>query len=430
MVGSTPTIIDAFLKDNYTSEAVPKLVNEDHVFLDMLDTQERGGGRRLIVPIIDSNAQGLGATVADAQAAAEQASGGTYQGAYWTISWGDYSAHVNIGDKAMAVSASDMGAFFRDKQEEIDSLYRAWGDTFSSYALRDSGHSLGSGTISSGDITLGTPADVVNFEVGQLLLPSANDGTSTAHTIIASAGIGYVVKVNYNTGHVIVSATSGGSAGTPANWTGTMYLFRAGITSGPGDFGGTSTPNRIILGYGVWNPATDPTATIFEGVDRSINIVRRSGVRLLAADVAGMGIEKRIKKLCTVMASRAKKPTKVLLHPEQWFALSDSLEARGQRAIDGKVGIFSFQKLQMATPGGIVDVFSDKFMPRDTAYAFDPKAIRMLSVDGFPKVVNADGFQMIRRATSNVYEFRLASYPAYYHYDCTRTGRVPLLAPT
>jgi hypothetical protein len=423
MVGSTPTIIDSFLKDNYTKESVPKLVNEDHVFLDMLDTQERGTGRQLIVPIIDSNAQGLGATVADAQVGAEQTSGGTYQGADWNIAWGDYSAHVNIGDKAMAVSASDMGAFFRDKQEEVDSLYRAWGDTFSSYALRDQGHSLGSGTNSSGVQTLTNKQDIVNFEVGQIIVPSANDGTSTSHTLIASAGLGYVVAVNYNTGTFSVSATSGGSAGTPANWTGTMYYFRSG------DFGGDVAPNRIILGYGAWNPAADPTSTTFEGVNRAINIVRRSGIRLVASDLTGLGVEKRIKRLCTVMASRAKKPTKVLLHPEQWEALSNSLEARGQRPLEGKVGIFSFQKIQLATPGGMVDVFADKFMPVTAAYAFDPKAIRLLSVDGFPKVVNADGFQMIRRATSNVYEFRLAGYPAYYHYDCTKTGRATLLAP-
>ncbi len=422
--GSTPTIIDSFLKDNYTKEEVPRLVNEEHVFLDMLNTQERGTGRQLIVPIIDANAQGLGGSVADAQVAAEQASGGTYQGADWNIGWGDYSAHVNIGDKAMAVSASDMGAFFQDKKEEVDSLYRAWGDTFSSYALRDQGHSLGSGTNSSGVQTLTVVQDIVNFEVGMIVVPSANDGTSTSHTLIASAGLGYVVAVNYNTGRFSVSATSGGTAGTPSNWTGTMYYFRSG------DFGGDVSPNRIILGYGAWNPASDPTSTTFEGVNRAVNIVRRSGVRLVAADVTGLGVEKRIKKLCTIMASRAKKPTKVLLHPEQWLALADSLEARGQRPIDGKVGTFSFPKLQLASPGGMVEVFSDRFMPLLQAYAFDPSGIRLLSVDGFPKVVNGDGFQMVRRTTSNVYEFRLAAYPAYYHRDCMKTGRTPLLTPS
>src|SRR6267378_3519445 len=130
MVGSTPTIIDSFLKDNYDTEEVPRAVNEDHAFLDQLDTQTKGTGRQWIYPVVDANAQGLGGTVADAQVGAEQADGGTYKGADWNVAWGDYSAHVNIGDKAMAVSASDIGAFLEDKKEEVDSLYRAWGDTF------------------------------------------------------------------------------------------------------------------------------------------------------------------------------------------------------------------------------------------------------------------------------------------------------------
>jgi hypothetical protein len=196
MVGSTPTLIDSFLKDNYDTEETPRAVNEDHTFLDMLDTKTKGTGRQWIFPVLDANPQGLGGSVADAQVAAEQADGGNYKGADWNVPWGDYSAHVNIGDKAIAVSASDLGAFLEDLKENIDGLHRSWGDTFSSYLLRDGGHSLGSGTISSGVITLGTKSDCVNFERGMIIVPSANNGTSSAHTLIASAGLGYVVATN------------------------------------------------------------------------------------------------------------------------------------------------------------------------------------------------------------------------------------------
>src|SRR5690349_13485749 len=135
MAGSTPTIIDSFLKDQFEPGAVPKLVNEDHIFLDGMNTNERGGGRQLIVPFIDKNAQGLGATRADSQTASQTAIGGNFGGNDWNIPWGDYFATVLIGDKAMAVSASDMTSFLRDKKEEVESLYRAWGDTFEAYLL-------------------------------------------------------------------------------------------------------------------------------------------------------------------------------------------------------------------------------------------------------------------------------------------------------
>lgn len=421
MVGSTPSIIDSFLKDNYDNEEVPRAVNEDHTFLDQLDTKTKGTGRQWIFPVLDANAQGLGGSVADAQVGAEQTQGGTYQGADWNVPWGDYFAHVNIGDKAMAVSASDMGAFLEDKKEEVDSLYRAWGDTFSSYLLRDSGHSLGVGTISSGVITLATKSDAVNFERGMIIVPSANDGTSSSHTLIASAGLGYVVKTNYNTGVITVSNTSGGSAATPSNWTGTMYFFRSG------DFGGDTAPNFIVAGYGAWNPPADPTSTLFMGVNRELDIVRRSGVRLVAGDVAGLSLEKRIKKLSVVMSSRAKALKKIFLHDEQWQALADALDAKGVRNIEVEKGAeFNWDKITLRTPKGSVGVFSDKFMPRDHAYGFDPSCIRFRHVDGFPKVVNEDGFQMIRRSNANVYEFRLTSYPAYAHRNPFGTGRVVL----
>src|SRR6266487_3950811 len=195
--GSTLTSFDAFLKDNYTSDEVARTMNENHVFLDMLDTKKRGTGRRWIVPLIDSNPQGAGATLLDAQSGSQQAGAGSnIQGAAWTINWGEYDAAVQIGDKIIDASASDMGAFFEDQKEEIDGLYRNFADIMTYYLLQDQGRALGFGTISAGVITLAASTNgvlgsqaIVNFEVGQILLPSANDGTSTAHVIIASAGL-------------------------------------------------------------------------------------------------------------------------------------------------------------------------------------------------------------------------------------------------
>ncbi len=438
--GSTLTSFDAFLKDNYTSDEVARTMNENHVFLDMLDTKKRGTGRRWIVPLIDSNPQGAGATLLDAQSGSQQAGAGSnIQGAAWTINWGEYDAAVQIGDKIIDASASDMGAFFEDQKEEIDGLYRNFADIMTYYLLQDQGRALGFGTISAGVITLAASTNgvlgsqaIVNFEVGQILLPSANDGTSTAHVIIASAGLGFVVAVNYNAGTLTVSATSGGAAGTPANWAGSMYFFRAGQSGGPGDFGGTANPNRIVLGFGAWNPPADPTSTAFEGVDRSVNVLRRSGVRLVAADVAGNGIEQRCRKLATRMRSRGKPPKTGLLHSEQFEALATSLETRGIRNLVemNEVGYFNFQSIKMNTAAGPVAYFEDKFMPIGSLYMFDLKGVRFATLSGFPKIVNGDGLTMLRASTSNSYEYRIVAYPGYVHRDPTMTGRCPLLSPT
>lgn len=427
MVGSTPTIIDSFLKDEFEPGKVPLLVNKDHIFLDGMNTNERGGGRQLIVPFIDKNAQGLGATRADAQTAAQTAIGGNFGGNDWNIPWGDYFASVYIGDKAMAVSASDMTSFLRDKKEEVESLYRAWGDTFEAYLLRGSGHSLGTFTISTGVCTMTNVADIKNIERGMLLQASANSGESTSDSLLGSGSIGYVYKVNYNTGVFTVATSDAnavvGTAGTPSGWTSTMHAFRAS------DFGGTSTPNFICDTFAAWCPAADPTETSFRGVDRRPDVVRRAGVRLVAGDVTGLGLEDRIKMLLTKMGAVGQPAKRVLIHDTQWLALANSYEARGQRAVDGKVGVGSYSSLKMATARGTVDIYGSPHMPVTACYAYDPKVIKFKSVDGFPKVLNGDGFQMIRSATADVYEFRLVSYPAYYHKEPNGAGQCPLLAP-
>ncbi len=430
VAGSTSTLLDGFLKDNYDKEETARLVNDEHPYLDMVGTDKRGTGRRWIIPFIDGNPQGHAATVAGAQAAAESAMvGSVISGDDWQIPWGDYSDHVDIGHKVMAQTASDMGAFFEDKKEEIDGLYRGFADVMERYALGDSGHTLTAGgfTESTGVCTCTNITEIVNFEKGMLIQASAAAGLSTSDSLLGSGSIGYVYAVNYNTGVFTVGTSAANAiantAGTPASWTGTMYAFRNT------DFGGTTTPNVIITGYGAWNPVSDPSSTTFMGINRAIDIVRRSGVRLTATQCLGLGVEDRIKKLCTAMGYLGKPARKAMLHDIQWLALANSLEGRGQRPIENKVGSFSFPSLQLASPRGTVDVFSNRFMPPDTVYAFDPKGISLASLSGFPEVINGDGLDMLRKSDANVYEYRLYTGPGYAHRRPNMTGRAPLLVP-
>ncbi len=429
--GSTATLLDGFLKDNYDDQEIARLVNDEHPFTDGLDTAKRGTGRRWIVPFIDGNPQAHAATVAGAQAAAETAMvGSTISGDDWQVPWGDYSSHVDIGHKAMLMTRNDMGAFFEDKKEEIDGLYRGFGDVMERYLLADGGKSLSTGgfTESTGVCTLTDITEIVNFEKGMLIQASAAAGNSTSDSLLGSGSIGYVYAVNYNTGVFTVATTAAlaiaNTPGTPSSWTGTMYAFRNT------DFGGGTTPNVILQGYGQYNPVSDPASTSFNGINRALDIVRRSGVRLTATQCLGLGIEDRIKKLCTVQGYLGKPAKRVMLHDIQWLGLANSFESRGQRPIDGKIGTASFPKLQIATPRGTVDVYANKFMPPDTVYSFDPAGISMATLGGFPEVINGDGLDMLRKSDSNVYEYRLYAAPGYVHRKPNMTGRAPLLVPS
>jgi hypothetical protein len=409
---SSLTTFDAFLKENYgNKDRVQRLMYEDSQFLAYITKKTdvaNTTGDLLIAPVKYGTPQGLaGGTsgLANAQTAAA-ATGGSTLAKKWQCTFGDYSAAVTISDKLMTLSASDQGAYLEAKKEEIDGLYKSWAQVFSSYLLLSKTRALGSFTISTGVCTMTYPDDIVNIAPGMLVQSSAGDGSSTGHTLLGSGSIGYVYAVNPNAGTFTVGATDSTTPGDPSGWTGTMYAFRYG------DFGGTSTPAVVCDGFGDWCPAADPGGTSFNGVDRTGNIAALSGVRLTAAEIVGASTEQRIKRLVTRMAGRGfGAPDAVFLNPEKWQDVADSLESRGVREAIGKDAAFGFQKIRVAAGGALVDIYSDRFMPIGSIYALRKGAFTLFTPKSFPFIVNGDGLQMLRKATTNDYEFRLQAYP-------------------
>jgi len=407
-MASTITQFDAFLKDYYTKDKIDDLTKKDRPFFGMVKREEDLGGDQYIHPFIFQNPQGFGATLAKAQQGSQQGSGnGNIQGRKWKVAYGDYSASVEIGDKVIKASRSNVGAFLRDQETEINGLYNGFGDTFSTYLYSNGGQALGSATIAAGVLTLVNADDVVNFEVGQILVPSVNDGSDPAHILIAGAGQGFVIAVNRNAGTVTVSTTSGGAAGTPANWAGTMFLFR------DGDFGGSGA-TRILLGLGAWIPASDPTSTTFENINRTVDVARMSGIRLTTAEITGLTLEQRLKRLVTRMRGRnfGPGPDAVFLNPEKWQNVADTLESRGYREI-GKDAEFGYENLSFKAGGKTVKLYADPFCPVNKAFALKMDTVKLGGLSKIPEVVNGDGLEMLRKVASNDYEYRLVAYPAF-----------------
>jgi len=423
-MASTLVQFDAFLKEDYTKDKIDDLSKKDRPLFGRVTREEDHSGDLYVHPVIISNPQGLGATVPKAQQGAQQASttgGGNIYGRKWQVLFGDYTGSIEIGDKVIRASRNNAGAFLRNQATEIDGLYNAFGDTFSTYLYSNGGQSVTPGgfTIAAGVCTLVNADDVANIEVGQILVVSANDGSSAAHIILAGSAVGYVIAVNGNAGTFTVSATSGGAAGVPTNWAGTMFGFR------DGDFGGTGA-NRIILGLGAWIPGTDPGATTFEGIDRTLNIARLSGVRLTSAEVANLSLEQRIKKLVTRMRGRnfGPGPTELYLNPEKWQTLADSLESRGTREIGGDAK-FNYDSIKLAVAGKRVEIFADPFCPFGTCFALHMPSIKLAAYDKIPFVLNGDGLEMLRKTTSNDYEHRIQAYPAFVVPAPGYCGRTP-----
>lgn len=425
-MASNLTTFAAFLKQYYNPGQVTALTIKNRVFYAKVK-KSLSSGTPWCTPVIYANPQGGGATLAAAQGAATQAGGGgNLQGKQWQTTYGDYSYVVDVGDKVIAASRDNVGAFFANKTAEIDQAYEGFADVMGAYFIGDAGHSVTPGkftAVTGGVCTFSQPDDAVMVYQGMIVQISVNDGTDPAHIIVAASGDGFVTNVNQNAGTFTVSATSGGAAGLPANWVNATlyYLFRKG------DFGGSGA-TRILLGLSAWVTAADPTSTVFENLDRTIDIAKLSGVRLTAAEVLGQNNESRIKRLIARMCGRAgaPPPTDVFLHPEKWQDLADSLESRGNRPLGEKVAGFNFQKIQVATAGGMVNIWGDRFCPFTAAFAVNFDYIEAKSYTGFPSTINQDGTDLLRLSASNDYEYRLTCYPAFQVKAPGYQGRVAM----
>lgn len=413
-MASSLTQFDAFLKERYTKDKIENLTCQDRPLYAMVSKDPNVSGDVFVEPILHGNPQGHGATLAKAQAGAQQSGAGNSSiSKKWQLTFGDYSSAVEIGDKVIKASRDNFGSFLRNRAVEVDGLWNGFADTMANYMYRNSGRALCKFTESSGVCTLVDSSDsgaddIVNIEEGMILVVSANDGSDSSHTLISSSAVGYVVAVNHEDGKFTVSATSGGSAGTPTNWTGTMYGFR------DGDFGGSGA-NTIFVGLGGFIPSSAPGGSdSFYGVNRSVND-RLSGVRLPSADLTGKGIEQRLKLLGTRMRGRfvGPGPDCIFVNPEKWQELADDLEVRGTRDLGGTDAQFNFDYISMACGGKKVKIYGDPFCPLKTAFALKLDTWKLRSYEGFPHVINGDGLTMLRKTSSNDYEYRLQAYPTF-----------------
>lgn len=416
-MASNLTTFAAFLKQYYNPGQVTALTIKNRVFYAKVK-KSLSSGTPWCTPVIFANGQAGSSTLANAQTVATGVSG-NLKGLQWQSLFGDYNYVVDIGDKVIAASRDNVGAFFSNKTAEIDRAYEGFADVMGAYFLGAPGHSVtpGSFDYNAGTFTgtLQQPDDGVFLYVGMALQVSIASGDNPADVLLAGQGTGFITNINRNTGVFLVSGTTAaGVPSNPTNWTTRNYFaFRLG------DFGAVplsaGSSQRIVLGLSAWVPAADPSATVFENVDRTVDLTALSGVRLTAAEIAGQNNEQRLKRLVARMCGRAAAPppTDIFCHPEKWQDIVETLESRGVRTLGEKVAGFNFQKIEMATSGGMVSVWSDRFCPFNAAFAVNFDYIEAKSYTGFPSTINQDGTDLLRLSSSNDYEYRLTCYPAF-----------------
>jgi len=417
-MGSTETTFRALLKERYLgSGIVEKLTYPKNPFLAMLQKKGDTGfvGFDLPVPLFYSNPQGLGGNFTAAQTNVSNTKSDR-----WVITAGDYYGVVHIGDKVFELSRSNQGAFLDNKRAEIDGLYTQAGDNMSKYMWGNGGGSLGRRqSISSNTVTLATVADACNFEVGMTVVASAADGSISTDALRGGTPT-TVTGVNRSDGTVTLAA-----AANITSFADGDYLFREG------DFFGT-TGTIVVKGAQCFVTATNVPMDLWgiSSATRQTDLERFSGCRVSANEIAGKTYEERILLLIAKMtgAYKAEAPTAGFVHPETFVKFATLLSARGIRPLEDKNTQFGFMKIDVITSDGVLPIYTDRHCPKDEFFGFKMDNWGLSSVGELfhPQSVDGSSGDLLRRASSTDFEFRLLSYPALYCNAPKNNGRVPL----
>jgi hypothetical protein len=415
--GSTLTTFDALLKEDYIdNNRVEELIYPDNVLLGKLEKRGDTGmvGDQMPVPIIYSLPQGLASGFTNAQAG-----NSNIKAQKFVITAGDYHGVVEIGDKVLMASRTNQGAFLENKVAEIDGLYEQAGENYSKYIYGNGGQALGRiSAINSNVITLVNSADSMNFEVGMTVVASDADGSLAADALRDSGDSTTVSNINRATGDITL-ASAAAISGLAVN----DYLFRKG------DFFGDQGV-VIIKGVQAFMPATDSLPDLWgiTQANRQLDVQRFGGCRVDPTLLGAKSFEQRIKLLFAQMTGRfkAKAPTAVFMHPEDFDVLDTAMGARGQRDLSDSEAKFGYSSISVTTTAGKVPIFPDRHCPLGDAIALRLDNWWLFSMGELFHVQNGDGLQMLRKGDSTDYQFRIISYAGLACNAPKNNGRVSL----
>lgn len=381
------TAMNAALKELYDGQVVENLVYADNPFLAMVPKKTDFGGKYKPVPIITGASQGRSATFANAQGNQSPVQIESFLLTRAT----DYSI-ATIDNQTMLASRTDKMSFLEGSKVVIDGAIRSITLSLASSLFRSGTGSIGAiGSISTGVITLTNSADVVQFEVNMVLQANATDGGTPR------AALGYVIAVDRIAGTVTVSASSGGSAGTPTSWTAADFLLVQGDN------------NAKIKGLQAWLPATAPaTNDNYFGVNRSVDRVRLAGVYY---DGSAQSIEEALIDASSLLAREGGKPDVAIMGFASYSALEKSLGSKVQYIdLKGPADI-AFRGIMINGAASQIKVFADRSCTTQTCYLLQMNTWCLECLGDAPQILRyGDGLEMLRVYNADAGEVRVGYY--------------------
>lgn len=295
------------------------------------------------------------------------------------------TGYARITLDGLMMAQAPLGALLDLKSKEADSVTsnmlenverELWGDQASDMG-QVSGSGLG-GTASVRILTLAVWETGYNFQNGQFLQanPTRTGSSGTLRTDIYQ-----VTGVNYdNAGVAVVTATR--VFGAASDWAASDYLYLRGCYDGG------------IPGIPSFIPSTDPSATLFLGVDRSNYPNHLAGWRYAFQG----SIEETIKYAFSRMGRFINKPAQkysICVSTADWLTLEQEMVGRVIRDPVAEQ-TFGTSSLVVRTPFGDVPVISIPVLKSGRGYIIDWTTWTFHHLKGIPHVIDDDGNVALR----------------------------------
>lgn len=393
----------AFMKDLvYRKNPALALLSKD-------ESPDGFAGKYIPVPTIFGDPQGRSANFLNAQ---------TNQTATQDVSFFVYVATnyqlVTVQNLFMEQTKMKAGAFVDGLKLQMDKAFR----NLTSDMARDV---FGSGsnargviaTITSGVIVLTDPSQITQFEVGMTLVSYSVSGLTATQSTAAALGFVTAIYRSSTSPTVTVSATAGGSAGTPTNWSTSFpnIAVQGDISFATGGLGVGNGLAQKMVGFGGWVPQTAPTTgDSFWGVDRSVDATRLAGVIL---DTSNEDIESGLIDLATQIDLNGGEPDICFINFNSYAALLKEVGSRVQYVqVEHDMADLSWKALHLQTPYGPIPVLPDRSCPQKTAFMLQRDVWKLRSLGKAPHILTygPEGLEGIRVGNADALEVRLATY--------------------
>ena len=396
MAITNTTNFDAALKQIYSSANLAKTTLSRRPLLAMLPKRSDFGGRNMPIVNVFGDPQGRSAVFSTAQGNVSEVKVDDFL----LTRVSSYSI-AQIGSEVAEASKGDAMAFLQALKATIDGAMNALSNSLETQLFRTGTGALGTIDVDPGGaganiFALTEEESIASFDVNMVIVFSATDGSA-----IRTGGgtTRNVTAVNRSNGQVTVDGAVLGDTTTDGD-----FVYPEGDAANGGS-------NVCLSGLSAWVPATAPSGgESFFGVDRSVD----SRLYGQFTDQSSADIEDGLITAGSLSARVGGNPNVCFINHVQQRSLiqnlhnSQNYQTMNATTHKGLVSDIGFRSVAIQGDTGAINVVAANKCPSETGFMLEMDKWILATLGEPVKFLNLDGNRILRSATADSVEARLA----------------------